>query len=137
MKKNPLTALTLLRLGLAFVFIWFGISQLQNPSQWISFLPSWVALVPISAIGFVLINGLFEIVAGVLLALGAWTRITALLLALHLFGIAFSIGYNAIAIRDVGLAFATLALAIGGAGTFSVDTKAEEHPAPTPTPTTQ
>ena len=52
----------------------------------------------------------------------------ALLLSLHVFGIALSLGYNAVAIRDFGLAFASLALAVGGAGTFSIDTKAETAP---------
>ncbi len=123
--KNPASALFVLRLGLAFVFIWFGITQLQHPLQWISFLPGWVASLPVSATSFVLLNGLFEIVAGTLLAIGAWTRLAALLLSIHLFGIALSMGYNAIAIRDIGLAIAALAIAVGGAGQFSLDEKAD------------
>ena len=128
MKKNPLSALVVLRFGLALVFIWFATAQMSAPQAWTSYLPSWVGSLPISAVNFVLVNALFELVAAVLLMLGAWTRITALLLSLHLFGIALSLGYNAVAIRDFGLAFASLALAVGGAGTFSIDTKAETAP---------
>ena len=126
MKKNPQAALTVLRYGLAIIFIWFAIAQLSDPSAWTSYLPSWVASLPMPAVTFVMCNALFELVAAVLLILGAWTRITALLLSLHLFGIALSLGYNAVAVRDLGLAFASLALAVGGAGSLSVDTMAEQ-----------
>lgn len=122
-QKNQNAAFLILRLGLAAVFIWFGASQLLSPSQWTSFLPSWVAAVQFPVVTFVLLNGLFEIIAGVLLALGAWTRIAAFILAVHLVGIAFSIGYNSVAVRDIGLALATLALAVGGAGSYSIDEK--------------
>ena len=118
--------MTVLRIGLAFVFIWFGVMQLQAPAHWTSFLPSFLKSMPISGVTFVLLNGVFEIVAGILIAIGAWTRITALLLALHLFGIAGTIGLTAVGVRDIGLSVATLALAIGGAGGFSVDEKAEQ-----------
>jgi len=111
----------ILRLGLALVFLWFGFSQLMSPTQWTSFLPSFVSIVPISAVKFVLLNGWFEIVAAVLLILGAYTRLAALLLALHLFGITFTIGWNALGIRDFGLAVATLVIFLQGAGSFSID----------------
>ncbi len=125
MKKNPAIALTILRLGLAFVFIWFSFSQFSDPQKWISFLPDFVKALPVSAVAFVKMNALFELLAGILLAFGIWTRIAAALLALHLFGIAFTIGFNALGVRDLGLAIATFSLAIGGAGSFSVDERME------------
>ncbi|MFA6536720.1 MAG: DoxX family protein [Candidatus Paceibacterota bacterium] len=111
----------ILRFGLAIVFLWFGFSQLANPTQWTSFLPSFISIAPISAVKFVLLNGWFEIVGAVLLILGTYTRPVALLLALHLFGITFTIGWNALGIRDFGLSIATLVIFLQGAGGFSVD----------------
>jgi len=123
MKGNPAAAFLVLRLGLAFVFIWFGISQLANPADWTSFLPEWAASLPFSAEAFVQMNAWFEIVFAALLVLGLWTRLAALLLGLHLVGIALAIGYNSVAIRDIGLAAACFALALGGAGRFAIDAR--------------
>ncbi len=125
MKKNPQAAFVLLRFGLAFVFLWFASNQIAAPEKWVGFLPGFVKSLPMSAVTFVLCNAVFEIVGASLLLLGAWTRPAALILGLHLLGIAFTIGLSATGIRDVGLAVAALALALGGAGTFSIDTKAE------------
>ncbi len=129
MKKNPQAAFVLLRFGLAFVFIWFASNQIANPSAWVAYLPGFVKSLPMPAVTFVLCNALFELIGAILLVLGAWTRITALLLGLHLFGIALTIGLDAVGVRDIGLALATLALSLGGAGTFSIDTKAEAESA--------
>lgn len=117
----------LLRYGMAIVFLWFGFSQLHNPSPWITFLPSWVTMMPISENHFVQLNGLFEVIAAALLLIGAYVRISALLLGLHLFGIALSIGITSTGVRDFGLAIASLALAGFGAGNFSVDRLAIEN----------
>jgi len=125
MKKNPSAAFLVLRLGLGFVFIWFAFAQFGSPAKWVSFLPSFLSSSTAFATSFILMNALFELVAGVLIILGAWTRLAGVLLALHLFGIAFTIGMTAVGVRDIGLAVATLALAIGGAGNFSIDAKAE------------
>lgn len=114
-------AIPLLRFGLAFVFLWFGFTQLQNPQQWVTFLPDWTSSISISQIQFVSANGLFEIIGATLLMLGVYTNITALLLSLHLFGIAFSVGLTGVGVRDIGLAIATLTLALSGAGAFSFD----------------
>lgn len=110
-----------LRYGLAIVFLWFGFSQLHNPFQWTTFLPDWVSLLPISQTNFVMFNGLFEVVGAFLLLVGAYTRIVALLLGLHLLAIATSIGITSTGVRDFGLAIASLALAGVGAGLFSID----------------
>jgi uncharacterized membrane protein YphA (DoxX/SURF4 family) len=125
MNKNSNLAFTILRFGFALVFVWFAVSQLSNPEKWISFLPDFVKALPISAIAFVKINALFELVSASLLLLGAWTRIAALLLSVHLLGIALSIGWNPTGIRDFGLAIGVLAIAVGGAGSFAIDNKSE------------
>ncbi|MCX6755770.1 MAG: DoxX family membrane protein [Candidatus Nomurabacteria bacterium] len=115
------SAPVILRLVFAFVFFYFGFAQLGNASMWTSYLPSWVGSLPISEYKFVLLNGWFEIISAVLLVLGAYVRPVALLLALHLFGIAASIGIDPTGVRDIGLAGATFAISLLGAGPFSVD----------------
>jgi len=99
-----------LRYALALVFLWFGINQLLSPSDWTGWVPASIAKIIDPSI-IVHINGVAEIILGLLLILGIFTRIVALLLAIHLFGIATTIGINTIGIRDFGLSFATLSLA--------------------------
>ena len=112
MGSQRLGVLTL-QYGLALVFLWFGFSQLTNPADWTSFVPLSVArLVPLPATAIVLLNGLLEVVCGLLLLLNIWVRWAALLLALHLAGITISIGYNSVAVRDFGLMMATFSLAL-------------------------
>ena len=106
---------TVLRLGMVFVFVWFGLNQLMNQSMWASLIPIWIInMTGISAGAFVIINGIFEIVMAVLLAFGIQVRIVAILLALHLFTIICDIGLSAIGVRDVGLMFALISLALEG-----------------------
>lgn len=111
----------ILRFGLAFVFIWFGANQLQNPIPWTGLLPEWTTSLPITQIQFVLMNGWFEIIGATLLVIGAYVRIVALILSLHLIGIAYTVGWNAVGIRDIGLAVASLVNGFLGAGGLSID----------------
>lgn len=99
----------ILRISLSLVFLFFGISQIYNPALWTGFVPSFVSsiITPGTAI---LINGFVEIFFGLLLIFGLYTRFSSLILGLHLFGIAFSIGFNPLGIRDFGLALATLSI---------------------------
>lgn len=102
-----------LRLGLAIVFLWFGLSQLVDGINWVSWVPEWaVNLLHLPPAMIVLANGLFEVVAGALLAFNIWTRWVALILALHLVIITIEIGATAIGVRDFGLTAATFALAL-------------------------
>ena len=91
----------ILRLSMALVFLWFGLNQVFNPSFWVGYLPSWTYNLVVSANTLVMLNGFFETILSVFLLVGSYTRISALLLGLHLLGITFSIGYNDIAIRDL------------------------------------
>ena len=68
-------------------------------------------------------NGIFEIVFGILLIAGLFTRLVSLFLGLHLIGIMLGLGYNDIAVRDFGLALATLSLVFSSAGELSLDKK--------------
>ncbi|MGC9610838.1 MAG: DoxX family membrane protein, partial [Minisyncoccia bacterium] len=102
-----------LRLGIAAVFMWFGVSELLNPAQWVGFIPGWAtASFGLSAGILVVLNGLFEIVAAILLALNVLSRWVALLLSLHLFIIVGEVGLGPIGVRDFGLAIMALAFAM-------------------------
>ncbi len=122
--KNTLKNLapTVVRLGIAMVFIWFGLNQLFNQAMWVSLIPSWaISLSGLSAKSFVIVNGLVEIILASLLAFGMKIRIVATLLALHLLTIVMDLGLDAIGVRDIGLMFATISIALYGPDIFSWD----------------
>lgn len=112
---------TILRVGLALVFFWFGTQQLMDPSSWAGFVPDFAGNIIAPGI-LVTINGLMELALGGLLLFGVYTRFAALILGLHMFGIAFSIGLNPIGVRDFGLAIATISIALLGPDAYSLDT---------------
>lgn len=113
-----------LRLGLSVLFLWFGLSQLAEPSLWVGWVPLWATgLTGFQPETVVLLNGALEVVGGVLLSLGLLVRLTALVLAAHLFVITYGIGPTEIGFRDFALACATLALALGGPDFLSLGKK--------------
>jgi uncharacterized membrane protein YphA (DoxX/SURF4 family) len=112
-----------LRVGIALVYIYFGVSQLMNPDMFTFWLPEWTSMLPISSTAFIYMNGVFEVVFGSLLALGLFTRISSLLLGLHLAAITLSIGFTQIGVRDFGLTLATFAIFIQGKDKYSLDNK--------------
>lgn len=104
-----------LRVGLSLVFLWFGTEQISNTEVWTGLIPEWITSVSgFPPASLVLFNGIFEILFGLLLLLGIFTRTTSLVLALHLFSIMFTVGYNDVGVRDFGLAMATLAVFLNG-----------------------
>lgn len=106
-----ITMQCVLRVGLAIVLFWFGGSQILDPSKWTYFLPEWVVNIsPISPELMVLLNGGVEVVLGAFILLGIFVRISALIVAVHLFFIALSLGNTPSGVRDLGLAFMALAL---------------------------
>lgn len=111
-----------LRVGLALVFLWFGFTQLGDPVPWTQLIPeSLTNATGLAPTTFVLFNGAFEVVFGLCLLFGFFTRVSSLLLALHLLSITFTVGYNAIGVRDFGLSMAAIALFLLGPHKYSVD----------------
>ena len=109
----------IMRLGLSFVFLWFGISQLINPDYFLGYVPDFLTLPNL----LVTLNGIGETILGTLLLIGLFTRIVSFLLAIHLITIILSLGYNDIAIRDAGLLLVTIAQFIGGADKWCLDSR--------------
>ena len=113
---------TVLRIGIAIVFIWFGAQQMINTSVWIGYIPKFVTtLTSLSASQIVYFNGIFEIIFACALLLGYFTRFTALILALHILDITFIVGLNATGVRDFGLFIATISIFLYGVDSFSLD----------------
>lgn len=141
-ENNKKYSTDIVRIAVSMVFLWFGINQIVDPESFLGYIPQWLysqepqmmhgfmqfmQAVPNFVYAIILLNGIFETIFGILLLIGFFTRIAALFLALHLFGIAFSLGYNDIAIRDFGLALATVSLIFSGAGELSLDNKLNKN----------
>jgi uncharacterized membrane protein YphA (DoxX/SURF4 family) len=97
-----------LRIGIAFVFIWFGISALTNTDMWIRLVPEW-ALNIAPAATLVKMHGLVELLFGAMLAFGIYARLSAFILLLSILN-TLTLVSGAIFIRDVGLAVALVSL---------------------------
>ncbi len=116
----------IIRLGLVFVFIWFGLNQLLNQSTWTSLIPDGlIKATGISASTFVVLNAMFELFMAGLLAFGIQTRIVASLLFVHMFAIIGDLGLTAVGVRDVGLMFALLSVAFQGTDEYSLKSESK------------
>ncbi len=114
----------LVRVGLGLVLTWFGIDALTNPGVWAALVPKFVlSLSHLSADQFMFVNGIAEVILGILLLVGLWTRLIAALTACLLLGIIFTLGYGDLAVRDFGLLLAAVSLIASGAGLGSVGKK--------------
>ena len=122
-------ALLILRVGLATVFLLFGYQKLSNPAQTTAEIQLILnlGLGGAAAINYYL--GLTEVIVALALLAGARVRffgiIAALLTASFLasFLIKFGVSINPDLYRDVGLTAIGIALAILGAGKYSLDRK--------------
>ena len=111
----------LARIGIALVFLIFGIDQFIRPEAWFSYIPSSVLNYGITEGGFILFNGLFDTLIGLFLLIGFFTRTASILAVLHLAGIVISMGYNDIAVRDFGLLIVALSVFLNGADKLCFD----------------
>lgn len=107
-------AFLLLRIGFAVLPIVFGLDKFANVlTNWEAYLAPWiVGLLPFSAYTAMLVVGVVEVVAGVLVALKP--RYGAYVVALWLAGIILNLltysGFYDVALRDFGLLLAALTL---------------------------
>ncbi|MCH8003710.1 MAG: DoxX family protein [Nanoarchaeota archaeon] len=125
--NNKNYATVVIRVSLALVLLWFGIDEIINPENWFGYIPSWLSyILPFSLDFFITLNGIFEIMIGVLLLIGLYTRIIAFIAALHLLSITIAVGYNEIGVRDFGLTLMAVSLIFSGAGVLSLGNKKEK-----------
>ena len=112
-----------LRISMSFVILWFGLTNIFNPQYLVGYLPKIAYSLPIEPLTLLLINGIFEVIFGLLLLVGLFTRVVSLVLFLHILIIMFGVGYNDIAVRDFGLALATFVIFLNGPDKFCLDKK--------------
>ena len=104
-----------LRLGMAVVFIWFGVDKFLHPEYWLSAWISQSALsvaskVGISGMDVVYASGVFELLVGASILSNIFIKIFSVLALIFLVVVLFTFGVNEILIRDVGLMGGFLAL---------------------------
>ena len=122
MKHQDSYSLLLIRSGLGIVFILFGYDKLLHPESWIIFYPPQVSqAIPFSPYVFLKFQGVAETLLGTALVLGFMTRLSAFLAAGILGLIIFFLWLDPLAIRDIGLFCASLALVISGGGSWSLE----------------
>lgn len=115
-----------LRLGLATVFLVFGVWKAFTPVDWVIFMPNWVSgavagIDSIDALGVLKMMGFIEAILGLQLLVGLFTKVSAAICTVLLAGIVFHVGFDQVGIRDLGLMAAALALALAGSGPWSMD----------------
>ena len=106
-------AIILLLSGLALVFGWFGIDKFRNTFMWVGFLPSWMdGFLGYSKDIWIAVIGAIEILLAVMIVIPVRRvrQTGASLMALHLLGILTQVGWNDIAVRDIGLLMSSVAL---------------------------
>jgi uncharacterized membrane protein YphA (DoxX/SURF4 family) len=114
-EKSKEYAPAIVRISLALVFLWFSINQFLYVNDFVGLIPNFlVDSTGYSPAVFVMLNAFVEFVLGMFLLLGINVRFSSLVLGIHLFGIAFAVGYNAVMIRDLGLALATISVFLYG-----------------------
>lgn len=122
MQNGKKYAPTVVRVGIALVVLWFDIQQILDPGAWTGLIPSWATSISgLSALTLVKINGWSEIIFGILHLIGLFTRISALILTLHLALITIVVGYNGVGVRDFGLTMAALSSFLYGVSPLSLD----------------
>lgn len=123
MTERKESGFILLRVVLSLVFLYFGFQQVLHPGDWTGFVPGFLSFQNITPNNIVMINGIVELSLGVFLLVGLYTKFSAIILSLHLFGIVFSMGLSPLSVRDLGLAVATLVVFLNGADRYCVDYK--------------
>lgn len=106
------SATAILRGGLIFVFAYAGAAALLEPANWIGYVPPGVKnIMGDYTTALLAIHAVFELALAVWLIWGKWLKYAALVAFLDLATITvFNLSLLDIIFRDVGLAFAALAL---------------------------
>ena len=106
-----------LRIGLAAVFVWFGIDKFIQPQYWVdAYMPQWAQhlaqAIGMSTTNAIFLIGIFEVLVAISLATGFFSRLFAAAATVFLVAIFVSTGPNLIVVRDIGLIAGLVALVI-------------------------
>ena len=110
--KHSVHSISVLRIFLGLVFLYFGWSSVTNPDVWIRLVPEWTNVFA-SATLLVRIHGVIEIALGILLIMNIGARYVAFVLFLDLLHVLTLLDFlSSTWMRDFGLAGALLSLAL-------------------------
>jgi uncharacterized membrane protein YphA (DoxX/SURF4 family) len=106
-----------IRIGLAIVYLWFGIDKFIQPDYWINaWMPVWAQHIAqeigMSATNVIILIGIFEVLVATSLVTGFFMRVFAVIAIAFLATGLVVHGFNEVLVRDVGLIAGLLALAI-------------------------
>lgn len=106
----------ILRIGLAFVLFYAGISAFIHPYDWIGFVPTWANRFGMSQIIALHLHSVVEIILGLWLIIGKKLRLAAVLTAIDIGTILLISGFDRTVFlatfRDVGLVAMAIYLAL-------------------------
>lgn len=113
------------RLGIAFGFIFPGIMKVSNPANLANMMSQMMGMDPSMLTQLVFAIGVFEILSGILVAIGLITRVAAIFQLVILIGAQAMFGFNYTqgpAIwKDPSMLGVAILLLLYGSGRFSID----------------
>lgn len=97
-----------LRLGLAAVFLWFGVDKMFHPAYWLNaWVPqgfqSFISRFGLGVTQFIYLNGIFEILVGLSLVAGVFVKIFSALAIIFLFSVLVFVGISEVTVRDFAM----------------------------------
>lgn len=98
-----------MRISLGFVFVWFGISEIINPSYFRVYIPPFISILNLNQDLLIQIHGALLVFLFICLVFKIFLRITSLVSIFVLLSIIIGLlltpefGFNEIAVRDIGL----------------------------------
>lgn len=111
MEKNKLASL-ILRLGIAFSFIYAAVFAFVNPTNWIGYIPDFLTF-GLDKIIFLKIHSVLDLILGLWLLSGRKVFYSSIVSAVVLFGIVIlNFGQMEVVFRDVSILLAAVALAM-------------------------
>ncbi len=109
--RGGISSRLFVRLGLAVVFIWFGIDKFLAPEAWVGWIPSWLyRLIRGWDTPFLYLLGGAEVALGLSFLTGWYMRMAAAAASVFLIAVIVSSGFSDIIVRDIGLLGAALSL---------------------------
>ena len=107
------TVSLLLRIGIAFSFIYVAFSAYFNPTNWLGFIPDFATLGLMSKEAFLKIHVVIDLILGLWLLSGRKMLYVSLISAMFLAGIIlFNLGSLDILYRDISILLSAVALAV-------------------------
>jgi uncharacterized membrane protein YphA (DoxX/SURF4 family) len=115
----------ILRIGIAFGFIWAGIGKVSDPVGFGQMLQSMAGIDPMMATSMAMLIGTAELVSGILILVGLVTRLAALFQIIILIGAMMMFGFDFTqgpAIwKDPSMLGLAIMLVLSGSGKIGID----------------